>query len=72
MFYLALIYFALGLIVEGIINTILKIRSTVGTMRIDRRSERDVYRLEISDLDGLSKKKYIVLRVDNDADLSQK
>lgn len=72
MFYLVLIYFTLGLIVEGIINMILKIRSTVGTMRIDRHSEKDIYRLEINDLDGLSKKKYIVLRVDNDADLSQK
>lgn len=72
MFYLVLIYFTLGLIVESIIYTILKIRATVGTMRIDRRSEKDVYRLEINDLDGLSKKKYIILRVDNNADLSQK
>ena len=44
-----------------------------GTIKIDSTNpEKDVYRLEINDLDSLKKKKRIVLRVDHHADLSQK
>lgn len=47
-------------------------RKTAGVLKIDHSNpEKDVYRFEIADLDGLSKKKHIVLRVDNSADLSQ-
>lgn len=46
---------------------------TAGTLRIDHSNpEKDVYRFEIDNLDGLSKKKHVVLKVDNNADLSQK
>ena len=34
-------------------------------------SDKDVYRIDIYDLDELSKKKEIVLKVDNNANLSQ-
>lgn len=44
-----------------------------GTLRIDHTDpEKDVYRFEIDDIDKLSKKKRVVLKVDNNADLSQK
>jgi hypothetical protein len=46
-------------------------KSGTGTLRIDRTShERDLYRLEIDDLDNIYKKKTIVLKVDPNADLS--
>ena len=45
----------------------------VGTLRIDHSSkEKDVYLFEIDNLDELSSKKHVVLKVDNNADLSQK
>ena len=44
-----------------------------GTLRIDHSNpEKDVYRFDIDDLDSLCKKKRIIIRVDNRADLSQK
>lgn len=49
-------------------------RSVQGTLRIDHSDpEKDIYRLEISNLDlnDLSKKKKITLKVDNNADLSR-
>lgn len=41
-----------------------------GTLKID--PERDRYLLEIDQLEGLDRKKRIVLKVDSHADLSQK
>ena len=44
-----------------------------GVLRIDHSNpEKDVYRFDIENLDALSTKSRIVLKVDNDADLSQK
>ena len=44
----------------------------VGTLRIDHSNlKKDIYRIEIADLDRLSKKKHVVLKVDNNANLSQ-
>lgn len=51
---------------------IYKMRKTCGTLKIDHTGEKELYRFEIGDFDGLSKKKYIRLRVDNNADFSQK
>lgn len=49
------------------------IKRTYGTLRIDHSNpEKDVYRFDIDDLDSLSKKKRIILLVDNNATLSQK
>lgn len=69
------LFVLIGLLVGSIIsNIIFFIRyRTVGTLRIDHFDpEKDVYRIEIDDLDGLSKKKHVILKVDNNADLSQK
>lgn len=44
-----------------------------GVLKIDHHNpSKDVYKIEIGDLDRLSKKKRIVLKVDPNADLSQK
>ena len=44
-----------------------------GTLKIDHSNpEKDVYRFEIDDLDKLNTKTRIVLKIDHDANLSQK
>lgn len=44
-----------------------------GTLKIDKSDpEQDRYLLEIDQLEGLDRKKRIVLKVDSHADLSQK
>lgn len=49
------------------------IRRTYGTLKIDHSNpEKDVYLFELGDIDALSKKKRIILKVDNNAVLSQK
>lgn len=51
---------------------IYRMRKHCGILKIDHKSEkRELYRFEIDDLDALSKKKYVRLKVDNNADLSQ-
>lgn len=58
------------LIIKDIIFYIV---NKVGTLKIDRSDpEKDIYRIDINDLDKLSKKKLIILKIDNNADLSQK
>lgn len=60
-----LIGFIMGSIVVRIIF------SSSGTLKIDRSNpEKDIYRLDINDLDNISTKRYVVLKVDNHADLS--
>lgn len=45
---------------------------TYGTLRIDRSNpEKDIYRFEVDDLDVLSRKKRVILKVDSNAYLSQ-
>ena len=59
-----------GIIVAVIIHSL---RTTVGTLRIDRTNpEKDVYRFDVDNLDKLSKQKRIILKVDNKAIISQK
>ena len=57
----------------GVMITLVVIsRLSAGIIKIDRTNpDKDVYRLEIDDLDKLTKKKYILLRVNPKADLSQ-
>ena len=44
-----------------------------GTIRIDHSNpEKDVYRLEVDDLESMDKKRTIVFKIDHNADLSQK
>lgn len=67
-----MIYFVLGFVVGIFAMAFGLLRLIVGTLRIDRiSSENDLYRFEIDDLNKLSEKKYIILKVDPNADLSQ-
>lgn len=66
--------FTIGAIVEAAVALVIRmIRSGTGCLKIDHSNpEKDLYRLEIDgDLDKIAKKKEIILRVDNNADLSQ-
>lgn len=64
------ITFLLGILAGHLIG---KLQKAYGVLKIDRyHSDKELYRFEIDNLDELAKKKFIVLRVDNDADLSQK
>lgn len=69
-----LFWSALGVITGSIVTHIIWfIRSAFGTLRIDHSNpEKDVYRFEVNDIDILSKKRQIVLKIDHHADLSQK
>ena len=58
--------FALGVIIIGHLN------KPDGVLRIDHSNpKKDTYRFEIDEIEQLSQKKYIRLKVDNEADLSQ-
>ena len=71
MVYLILMYI-LGVATSVIINLIF-FKRTYGMLRIDRSNpEKDLYLIEIYDLEQLTKRKRITLKVDNHADLSQK
>lgn len=67
-----MIYFVVGLIVGVFIMAFGVLTLKVGTLKIDQiSSDKDVYRFEIDNLDKLSKRKYILMKVDPNADLSQ-
>ena len=59
--------------VSSIVTLILThLTSAHGTLRIDHSNpEKDVYRIELDNLDALSRKKRVILDVDNSAVLSQ-
>ena len=67
------------LLIEGLLAgavvcetiVLLRMRKTCGTLQIDTKGEKELYRFEIDDFDSLSKKKYVRLKVNNNADLSQ-
>ena len=66
--FVVLIAFILGFVLGWLYP-----RKTIGTLKIDHSDpEKDRYQFEIPDLDILDKKTKIFLRVDHDADLSQK
>ena len=59
----------------GSIVTVLIIflKSVRGTLRIDHSDpNKDIYRLDLDDLDVLTKKKLVILDIDHHANLSQK
>lgn len=66
-------FFTAGVFVGSIIYAIIQgVSMAHGTLRIDHSDpEKDVYRLEIGDLDKLNKKRYVELKIDHHADLSQ-
>lgn len=67
----------LGVIIGAIMGVIIswlfsKIRGISGTLKIDHSNpEKDVYRIELDNLDVLSKKYRVVLKVDHNAKLTQ-
>ena len=63
----------IGLFIGAIAMNILNHkRHPDGVLRIDHTNpEKDLYRFEIDNLDGLSARNRIVLKVDNDARLSR-
>lgn len=67
--------FLLGVII-GTIMTYLIVKKSMsysGVLKIDRHNpDKDLYFLEINKLEDLSKSKEILLKVDNDADLTRK
>lgn len=66
-------FFTAGVFVGSIVYAIIQgVSIAHGTLRIDHSDpEKDVYRLEIGDLDKLNKKRYVELKIDHHADLSQ-
>ena len=66
----ALIGATIGTMVTILCNQMLFMH---GTLRIDHSNpDKDVYRFEINDLDGIRRKKRITLKIDHNADLSHK
>lgn len=68
------LWFMLGAVIGAIVANLMYMRdSGFGVLKVDKSNpEKDVYRFDIYDLDGLAKRKYVTLRVDKTADLSQK
>jgi hypothetical protein len=66
--------FIVGVVLGTILTVLLWCtKKPSGTLRIDRSNpEKDIYRFDIDNFDSLAKQKEIVLKVDNNADLSQK
>ena len=68
------LYYLLGMIVGVILSYVA--HTTFGCYKVNKIDhtdpDKDIYRLELKELDDLPKQKYIVLKVDNNADLSQK
>ena len=64
-----IIYLA-GFLTGSVVATCVLYFKIDGALKIDHSdSKKDVYRIEIGDLDVLPHKKHIVLKVENDADL---
>ena len=69
------IFFVLGLVLGSIVANCyhLFIKTTDGVLKIDHSNpEKDLYLIEIEDLESLNNKREVVLAIDNKADLSQK
>lgn len=62
-----------GIIVGILLTTVIvTVKSAIGTLKIDTTNpEKDLWRLDVHDLDKIAQKKYIILQVDKDAHLSQ-
>lgn len=66
--------FIVGVVLGAILTVLIMYgRKPSGTLRIDHSNpEKDIYRFDIDDFDSLSKQKQIVMKIDNNADLSPK
>lgn len=65
-------FFMAGALVASVCYVIIqKLAVAHGTLRIDHSDpEKDVYRLELGDLDKLNGKSYVELKIDHHAELS--
>lgn len=63
-----------GAFISSFLVSVLYYRKTAfGTLKVDRSNpEKDSYQIVIDDLDIIARKKQIVLKIDNNADLSQR
>ena len=67
---ISIIIYLAGFLTGGAVATCVLYSKIDGILKIDHSdSKKDVYRIEIGDLDILPYKKHIVLKVENDADL---
>ena len=68
---MVVVYVIGGIVIGLLIGNLLWNVATDGTLRIDHSNpDKDTYRFEVNDLDNLGRKKRIVLKVDNYANLS--
>lgn len=67
-------YYILCVLVGIIMGRLLSLLTvTNGTLEIDTKSsDKDIYRLTVKDFDLMKKKKFVVFKVDKDADLTRK
>lgn len=71
MYLVLIIGFLLGFIFGCVVVLLRHGRTIAGTLRIDHSNPgKDIYRFDIEDLDRLSSKQFVTLRVDNNAHLS--
>lgn len=61
----AIIGIALGIIFSSF-------QECYGVLKIDMSGDKDLYRFEIDDLDVLSKKRRIIIKIDNKAEIREK
>ena len=68
------LWLCLGVIIGAILsNTLRIVRTNFGTLKIDCSDpDKDVYSIEIDDLDKLAKKNRVILKVVRSATFSQK
>ena len=67
----SIIIYLAGFLTGGAVASCVLYSKIDGILKIDHSdSKKDVYRIEISDLDILPHKKHIILKVENDANLS--
>lgn len=67
---ISIIIYLAGFLTGGAVASCILYSKIDGTLKIDHSdSKKDVYRIEIGDLDILPHKKHIILKVENDADL---
>ena len=68
-----ILIFALGFLLGMIANEIYHIAfSSIGTLKVYHKENKDLYSFEIADLSVLNKKKYVVLNVTHDTYISPK
>ena len=66
--------FITGVLLGALVSMVIYCRNdAIGVLLIDNSDpEKDVYRFDVGNIDDLSKRKRVILKIKNDADLSQK